>query len=155
MATPLCLPVRTVVVQNLPLPGGKVLSHALYKLHSHLFGTHSHCLTFISFFLGFFFLFSHSVGAQVIASGSVQVPRFTLLQSGGLQIQPVSFQDSGEFTCIASNSEGTINATATLTVWSKTHTDTYYGLKYIKQLNMHFPEKVKQTWNTSLSIPVM
>ncbi|XP_037546465.1 protein sidekick-1 [Nematolebias whitei] len=58
-------------------------------------------------------------GAQVIASGSVQVPRFTLLQSGGLQIQPVSFQDSGEFTCIAFNSEGTINATATLTVWSR------------------------------------
>ncbi|XP_017262335.1 protein sidekick-1 isoform X1 [Kryptolebias marmoratus] len=59
-------------------------------------------------------------GAQVIASGSVQVSRFALLQSGGLQIQPVSFQDSGEFTCIASNSEGTINATATLTVWSRT-----------------------------------
>uniref|UniRef100_A0A3Q2E7L1 Sidekick cell adhesion molecule 1b n=1 Tax=Cyprinodon variegatus TaxID=28743 RepID=A0A3Q2E7L1_CYPVA len=56
----------------------------------------------------------------VIASGSVQVPRFTLLQSGGLQIQPVSFQDSGEFTCIVSNSEGTINATAVLTVWSRT-----------------------------------
>ncbi|XP_038141195.1 protein sidekick-1-like isoform X2 [Cyprinodon tularosa] len=59
-------------------------------------------------------------GSQVIASGSVQVPRFTLLQSGGLQIQPVSFQDSGEFTCIVSNSEGTINATAVLTVWSRT-----------------------------------
>uniref|UniRef100_A0A672ZLG2 Sidekick cell adhesion molecule 1a n=1 Tax=Sphaeramia orbicularis TaxID=375764 RepID=A0A672ZLG2_9TELE len=57
---------------------------------------------------------------QVLASGSVQVPRVTLLQSGGLQIQPVSFQDSGEYTCIASNSEGTINATATLTVWSRT-----------------------------------
>ncbi|XP_035993338.1 protein sidekick-1 isoform X2 [Fundulus heteroclitus] len=59
-------------------------------------------------------------GSQVIASGSVQVPRFTLLQSGGLQIRPVSVQDSGEFTCIASNSEGTINATAALTVWSRT-----------------------------------
>ncbi|KAM9770293.1 protein sidekick-1-like isoform 2-T2 [Menidia menidia] len=59
-------------------------------------------------------------GSQVVASGSFQVPRFTLLQSGGLQIQPVSFQDSGDFTCIASNSEGTINATATLTVWSRT-----------------------------------
>ncbi|MEQ2257926.1 Protein sidekick-1 [Xenotaenia resolanae] len=59
-------------------------------------------------------------GSQVIASGSVQIPRFTLLQSGGLQIQPVSVQDSGEFTCIASNSEGTINATAALTVWSRT-----------------------------------
>ncbi|XP_041838887.1 protein sidekick-1-like isoform X2 [Melanotaenia boesemani] len=58
-------------------------------------------------------------GSQVVASGSFQVPRFTLMQSGGLQIQPVSFQDSGEFTCIASNSEGTINATATLTVWRR------------------------------------
>uniref|UniRef100_A0A3Q1GEZ4 Sidekick cell adhesion molecule 1b n=1 Tax=Acanthochromis polyacanthus TaxID=80966 RepID=A0A3Q1GEZ4_9TELE len=59
-------------------------------------------------------------GSRVLASGSVQVSRFTLLQSGGLQIQPVSFQDSGEYTCIASNSEGAINATATLTVWSRT-----------------------------------
>ena len=67
---------------------------------------------------------SLSVGSQVLASGTVQVSRFTLLQSGGLQIQPVSFQDSGEYTCIAANSEGTINATATLTVWSKTHTHT-------------------------------
>ncbi|XP_054865944.1 protein sidekick-1 isoform X2 [Amphiprion ocellaris] len=59
-------------------------------------------------------------GSRVLASGSVQVSRFTLLQSGGLQIQPVSFQDSGEYTCIASNSEGAINATAMLTVWSRT-----------------------------------
>ncbi|XP_054635300.1 protein sidekick-1 isoform X2 [Dunckerocampus dactyliophorus] len=59
-------------------------------------------------------------GSQVLASGSVQVPRFTLLQSGSLQIQPVSFQDSGEYTCIASNLERTINGTATLTVWSRT-----------------------------------
>ncbi|XP_040002524.1 protein sidekick-1-like [Xiphias gladius] len=59
-------------------------------------------------------------GLQVLASGSVQVPGFTLLQSGGLQIQPVSFQDSGDYTCIASNSKGTINTTATLTVWSRT-----------------------------------
>ncbi|XP_061575564.1 protein sidekick-1-like isoform X2 [Cololabis saira] len=59
-------------------------------------------------------------GSQVVASGSVLIPRFTLLLSGGLQIQPVSFQDSGDFTCIASNSVGTINATATLTVLSRT-----------------------------------
>uniref|UniRef100_A0A671U5A3 Sidekick cell adhesion molecule 1 n=1 Tax=Sparus aurata TaxID=8175 RepID=A0A671U5A3_SPAAU len=59
-------------------------------------------------------------GSQILASGSVQVPKFTLLQSGGLEIQPISFQDSGEYTCIASNSEGTINTTATLTVWSRT-----------------------------------
>uniref|UniRef100_A0A8D0CSZ8 Sidekick cell adhesion molecule 1 n=1 Tax=Sander lucioperca TaxID=283035 RepID=A0A8D0CSZ8_SANLU len=66
------------------------------------------------------FIFSLSVGSQILASGSVQVPRFTLLQSGGLQIQPISLQDTGEYTCIASNSEGTINATSMLTVWSRT-----------------------------------
>ncbi|XP_077460380.1 sidekick cell adhesion molecule 1b [Stigmatopora argus] len=59
-------------------------------------------------------------GLQILASGSVQVPRFTLLQSGSLQIQPVNFQDSGEYTCIASNLEKIINATAVLTVWSRT-----------------------------------
>ncbi|XP_061768377.1 protein sidekick-1-like [Nerophis ophidion] len=59
-------------------------------------------------------------GSQVLASGSVQVPRFTLLQSGSLQIQPIGFQDSGEYSCIASNSERTINATATLTVLNRT-----------------------------------
>ncbi|KAK5865788.1 hypothetical protein PBY51_020030 [Eleginops maclovinus] len=59
-------------------------------------------------------------GSQVLASGSVQVPRFTLLQSGGLQIHPISFQDSGDYTCIASNSEGSINSTSSLTVWSRT-----------------------------------
>uniref|UniRef100_A0AAQ4PT27 Sidekick cell adhesion molecule 1a n=1 Tax=Gasterosteus aculeatus aculeatus TaxID=481459 RepID=A0AAQ4PT27_GASAC len=59
-------------------------------------------------------------GSQVLASGSFQVPRFTLLQSGGLQIQPVNLQDSGEYTCIASNSGGTINATSALTVWTRT-----------------------------------
>ncbi|XP_076004254.1 protein sidekick-1-like isoform X2 [Genypterus blacodes] len=59
-------------------------------------------------------------GSLVLASGSVQVPRFTILQTGGLEVQPVSFQDSGEYTCVASNTEGTINASATLTVWSRT-----------------------------------
>lgn len=81
-------------------------------------------------------------GAQVLASGSVQVPRFTLLQSGGLQIQPVSFQDSGEYTCVASNSEGTVNATSTLTVWSKTHTHTQ---QYSKRLNRRLLNRLKQT----------
>ncbi|CAL8330915.1 unnamed protein product [Lota lota] len=59
-------------------------------------------------------------GSQVLASGSVQTPRFFLLESGGLRVQPVGSQDSGEYTCIASNPQGSINATAALTVWSRT-----------------------------------
>ncbi|KAM6972344.1 protein sidekick-1-like [Aplochiton taeniatus] len=59
-------------------------------------------------------------GSEILASGSVQIPRFTLLESGGLQVQPVSFQDSGEYTCMAANTVGAINATASLTVWSRT-----------------------------------
>ncbi|XP_026109441.1 protein sidekick-1-like, partial [Carassius auratus] len=57
---------------------------------------------------------------QVLASGSVQIPRFTLLESGGLQIQPVVLQDTGMYTCYAANSEGVINTNASLTVWSRT-----------------------------------
>uniref|UniRef100_A0A8C1IU41 Sidekick cell adhesion molecule 1a n=1 Tax=Cyprinus carpio TaxID=7962 RepID=A0A8C1IU41_CYPCA len=57
---------------------------------------------------------------QILASGSVQIPRFTLLESGGLQIQPVVLQDTGMYTCYAANSEGVINANASLTVWSRT-----------------------------------
>lgn len=110
--------------------------------------------------LGAILLLSHSisisVGSQVLASGTVQVSRFTLLQSGGLQIKPVSFQDSGEYTCIAANSEGTINATATLTVWSKTHALTYYTHKQkcIKLVNVHSLNGLKQIWYTNLSIAV-
>uniref|UniRef100_A0A8C4ZYE7 Sidekick cell adhesion molecule 1 n=1 Tax=Gadus morhua TaxID=8049 RepID=A0A8C4ZYE7_GADMO len=58
--------------------------------------------------------------SQVLASGSVRTPRYFLLESGGLQVQPVGSQDSGEYTCIASNPQGSINATAGLTVWSRT-----------------------------------
>ncbi|XP_059414542.1 protein sidekick-1-like isoform X5 [Carassius carassius] len=57
---------------------------------------------------------------QILASGSVQIPRFTLLESGGLQIQPVVLQDTGMYTCYAANSEGVINTNASLTVWSRT-----------------------------------
>lgn len=58
-------------------------------------------------------------GKQILASGSVQIPRFLLLESGGLQITPVSLQDAGNYTCCAVNAEGTLNASASLTVWSK------------------------------------
>ncbi|XP_041942102.1 protein sidekick-1 isoform X2 [Alosa sapidissima] len=58
--------------------------------------------------------------SQILASGSVQIPRFTLLESGGIQINPVMLQDTGHYTCYAANTEGAINASASLTVWSRT-----------------------------------
>ncbi|XP_020658047.3 protein sidekick-1 isoform X2 [Pogona vitticeps] len=59
-------------------------------------------------------------GDQILASGSVQIPRFFLLESGGLQITPVFLQDAGNYTCCAVNAEGTLNASAALTVWNRT-----------------------------------
>ncbi|XP_052447789.1 protein sidekick-1-like [Carassius gibelio] len=63
-------------------------------------------------------------GSQVLASGSVQMPRFTLLESGGLQILPIMPSDAGNYTCLASNSEGLVNATMALTVLSRTFIST-------------------------------
>ncbi|KAJ6659787.1 hypothetical protein lerEdw1_018503 [Lerista edwardsae] len=57
---------------------------------------------------------------QILASGSVQIPRFILLESGGLQITPAFLQDAGNYTCCAVNSEGALFASATLTVWNRT-----------------------------------
>nr|XP_034986870.1 protein sidekick-1 isoform X3 [Zootoca vivipara] len=59
-------------------------------------------------------------GNQVLASGSIQIPRFLLLESGGLQIAPVFAGDAGDYTCCAVNSEGFLNASAALTVWNRT-----------------------------------
>lgn len=59
-------------------------------------------------------------GNHVLASGSVQIPRFMLLESGGLQIAPVFLQDAGRYTCCVANTEGSLNASATLTVWNRT-----------------------------------
>uniref|UniRef100_A0A8B9TCV8 Sidekick cell adhesion molecule 1 n=1 Tax=Anas platyrhynchos TaxID=8839 RepID=A0A8B9TCV8_ANAPL len=59
-------------------------------------------------------------GNQILASGSVQIPRFILLESGGLQITPVFLHDAGNYTCFAVNSEGSLNAFVTLTVWNRT-----------------------------------
>ncbi|XP_068823910.1 protein sidekick-1 [Capricornis sumatraensis] len=61
-----------------------------------------------------------SRGSRILASGSVRTPRFTLLESGGLQITPVFIQDAGNYTCHAASSEGSLNASATLTVWNRT-----------------------------------
>ncbi|KAM6157369.1 LOW QUALITY PROTEIN: protein sidekick-1 [Erethizon dorsatum] len=59
-------------------------------------------------------------GNHILASGSVRIPRFMLLESGGLQITPVFIQDAGNYTCYALNTEGSLNATAVLTVWNRT-----------------------------------
>ncbi|KAI7810703.1 putative protein sidekick-1 [Triplophysa rosa] len=59
-------------------------------------------------------------GSQVLASGTVQVPRFTLLESGGLQILPIMLSDAGNYTCSVSNTEGLVSGTAALTVLSRT-----------------------------------
>ncbi|XP_069503689.1 protein sidekick-1 [Ambystoma mexicanum] len=59
-------------------------------------------------------------GNRILASGSVQIPRFILLESGGLQIMPVFLQDAGNYTCYAANSEGAVNGSAALTVWTRT-----------------------------------
>ncbi|XP_063270838.1 protein sidekick-1 isoform X2 [Prinia subflava] len=59
-------------------------------------------------------------GEQILASGSVRIPRFVLLESGGLQISPVFLQDAGNYTCCAANSEGALNAFVMLTVWNRT-----------------------------------
>uniref|UniRef100_A0A8C3XAQ0 Sidekick cell adhesion molecule 1 n=1 Tax=Catagonus wagneri TaxID=51154 RepID=A0A8C3XAQ0_9CETA len=59
-------------------------------------------------------------GNQILASGSVRIPRFMLLESGGLQITPVFIQDADNYTCYAANAEGSLSASATLTVWNRT-----------------------------------
>uniref|UniRef100_A0A8C2BXD4 Sidekick cell adhesion molecule 2a n=1 Tax=Cyprinus carpio TaxID=7962 RepID=A0A8C2BXD4_CYPCA len=57
---------------------------------------------------------------RVLASGSVQLPRFTLLESGSLLISPSHLSDAGSYTCMASNSRGIDEAAADLVVWART-----------------------------------
>ncbi|XP_076852894.1 protein sidekick-2 isoform X2 [Brachyhypopomus gauderio] len=59
-------------------------------------------------------------GERVLASGSVQLPRFTLLESGSLLISPAHLSDAGTYTCMASNSRGIDEASASLVVWART-----------------------------------
>ncbi|XP_041941993.1 protein sidekick-2 isoform X3 [Alosa sapidissima] len=59
-------------------------------------------------------------GERVLASGSVQLPRFTLLESGSLLISPSHLSDAGGYTCMASNSRGIDEASADLVVWART-----------------------------------
>ncbi|KAJ8792704.1 hypothetical protein J1605_019524 [Eschrichtius robustus] len=84
------------------------------------------CLLFSLILLTLLFCLSSS-GNRILASGSVRIPRFMLLESGGLQITPVLIQDAGNYTCCAANSEGSLHASATLTVWSKDHSPSLTG----------------------------
>ncbi|KAJ8363132.1 hypothetical protein SKAU_G00119630 [Synaphobranchus kaupii] len=59
-------------------------------------------------------------GERILASGSVQLPRFTLLESGSLLISPSRISDAGTYTCMASNSRGIDEAAADLVVWART-----------------------------------
>ncbi|XP_066520698.1 protein sidekick-2 isoform X2 [Hoplias malabaricus] len=63
-------------------------------------------------------------GERVLASGSVQLPRFTLLESGSLLISPAHILDAGTYTCMASNSRGIDEALADLVVWARTRIST-------------------------------
>lgn len=58
-------------------------------------------------------------GERILASGSVQLPRFTLLESGSLLISPAHLTDAGTYTCLATNSRGVDEASADLVVWGK------------------------------------
>ncbi|NXG29312.1 SDK2 protein, partial [Dromaius novaehollandiae] len=59
-------------------------------------------------------------GERILASGSVQLPRFTLLESGSLLVSPAHLADAGTYTCLASNSRGVDEASADLVVWART-----------------------------------
>ncbi|XP_010001108.1 PREDICTED: protein sidekick-2-like [Chaetura pelagica] len=59
-------------------------------------------------------------GERVLASGSVQLPRFTLLESGSLLLSPAHLADAGTYTCLATNSRGVDEASADLVVWART-----------------------------------
>lgn len=62
---------------------------------------------------------SSCTGERVLASGSVQLPRFTLLESGSLLVSPAHLSDAGTYTCMASNSRGIDEASANLLVWGE------------------------------------
>ncbi|KAM9597745.1 protein sidekick-2 [Trichechus inunguis] len=59
-------------------------------------------------------------GERILASGSVQLPRFTLLESGSLLISPTHISDAGTYACLATNSRGVDEASADLVVWART-----------------------------------
>lgn len=58
-------------------------------------------------------------GERILASGSVQLPRFTLLESGSLLVSPARISDAGTYACLATNSRGVDEASADLVVWGE------------------------------------
>jgi hypothetical protein len=58
-------------------------------------------------------------GERILASGSIQLPRFTLLESGSLLVSPTHISDAGTYTCLATNSRGVDEASADLVVWGE------------------------------------
>lgn len=81
-------------------------------------------------------------GERVLASGSVQLPRFTLLESGSLLISPSHLSDAGTYTCMASNSRGIDEASADLLVWGKHNRNRIHTVHIVciicKALCLHF-----------------
>ncbi|XP_028935753.1 protein sidekick-2 isoform X1 [Ornithorhynchus anatinus] len=63
-------------------------------------------------------------GERILASGSIQLPRFTLLESGSLLISPSRISDAGSYVCVATNSRGVDEASADLIVWARTRITT-------------------------------
>nr|XP_033817053.1 protein sidekick-2 isoform X2 [Geotrypetes seraphini] len=59
-------------------------------------------------------------GDRILASGSVQLPRFTLLESGSLLMSPAHLSDAGTYTCLATNSRGVDEASADVVIWART-----------------------------------
>ncbi|OCT58236.1 hypothetical protein XELAEV_18002425mg [Xenopus laevis] len=59
-------------------------------------------------------------GDRILASGPIQLPRFTLLESGSLLISPAHISDTGTYTCTATNSRGADDASADIIVWART-----------------------------------
>uniref|UniRef100_A0A8C9WZ90 Sidekick cell adhesion molecule 2 n=1 Tax=Sander lucioperca TaxID=283035 RepID=A0A8C9WZ90_SANLU len=93
-------------------------------------------------------------GERVLASGSVQLPRFTLLESGSLLISPSHISDAGTYTCMASNSRGIDEASADLGVWGECDQSVIKGTKAIMTCGVtHDPSvTVRHVWEKDGSV---
>lgn len=69
-----------------------------------------------------------------------QDPRFAITSSGGLFIQNVTFSDQGQYNCNASNTEGSIQATARIIVQGEEpRADAVLGIKCSVQVCVFNP----------------